>query len=134
MKKLAATVMAGSLLAAVPAVAAPVKDGFLSIRGPDTLVAGATLRVPLRCAVECDTKARTVLRLPGDDIPPSLAKGHLQPGKPKNLVIELNQNAIDEVYAAPEEARLRVAVSAVSTATDKRVHAVKVFDFSPPTP
>jgi hypothetical protein len=133
-KKLAATVIGGVLLAAVPAVAAPVKDGFLSIRGPDTLTPTATLRVPLRCSVECKTNARTTLKLVGDDVPPSIAKGHLEAGNPKNLIVELNQNAIDEITANPDGSRLRVSVYAKSTATGERVKALKVFDFTAPAP
>jgi hypothetical protein len=133
-KKLAATVIGGVLLAAVPAVAAPVKDGFLSIRGPDTLTPTATLRVPLRCSVECETNARTTLKLVGDDVPPSIAKGHLEAGNPKNLIVELNKNAIDEITANPDGSRLRVSVYAKSTATGERVKALKVFDFTAPAP
>jgi hypothetical protein len=133
-KKILATAIGATLIAAVPALAAPVKDGFLAIRGPETLTPAPTLRVPLRCSLECRTKARTTLHLVGDDVPPSIAKGHLQPGDPKNLIIQLNQNAVDEISAAPDSSHLRVSVSATSTETDKRVHAVKVFDFTAPTP
>jgi hypothetical protein len=133
-KKLAATVIGGVLLAAVPAVAAPVKDGFLSIRGPDTLTPTATLRVPLRCSVACKTNARTTLKLVGDDVPPSIAKGHLEAGNPKNLIVQLNQNAIDEIIANPDGSRLRVSVYAKSIATGERVKALKVFDFTAPAP
>jgi hypothetical protein len=133
-KKLAALVIGGVLLAAVPAVAAPVKDGFLSIRGPDTLSTSDTLRIPIRCAVDCKTKARTVLKLPGDDIPPSIAQAHLEAGKPKNLVVQLNQNAIDEIQGTPGGSRLRVSVFAKNSATGDRVHAVKVFEFAGGTP
>ncbi len=134
MKKLAAMVIGAILIAAVPAIAAPVKKDFLSIRGPDTLKPTATLRVPLRCSVECKTRARTTLKLVGDDVPPSIAKGHLQAGDPKNLIVQLNQNAIDEIAARPDGSHLRVAVYAKSTATGKRVKTVKVFDFTAPAP
>ena len=122
------------LIAAIPAAAQPVKKDVLSIRGPDVLTATATLRVPLRCSVECKTRTRTTLKLSGDDVPPSLAKGHLQAGDPKNLIVQLNQNAIDEINANPAGSRLRVSVYAKSTATGERVKALKVFDFAAPTP
>jgi hypothetical protein len=131
-KSVLATALGAILIAAVPATAAPVKDGFLSIRGPDTLTPTPTLRVPLRCSIECRTTARTTLKLAGDDVPPSIAKGHLQAGDPKNLIVELNQNAIDEINANPDGSRLRVSVYAKSTDTGKRANALKVFDFSAP--
>jgi hypothetical protein len=133
-KKIVAAALGAALIVAVPAVAAPVKDGFLSIRGPETLTPSATLRVPLRCSVECKTKARTTLKLVGDDVPPSIAKGHLQAGDPKNLIVQLNQNAIDEINAQPDGSRLRVSVWAKSTETGERVHALKVFEFTAATP
>jgi hypothetical protein len=133
-KRVLATAIAATMIAAVPAVADPVKDGFLSIRGPDTLQPSATLRVPLRCSVECTTSARTTLKLVGDDVPPSIAKGHLEAGDSKNLIVELNQNAIDEITAQPDGSRLRVSVYAKSTATGKRAKALKVFDFTAPAP
>jgi hypothetical protein len=133
-KKILATAIGAMLIAAVPAVAAPVKEGFLSIRGPDTLTPTATLRVPLRCSVECKTNARTTLKLVGDDVPPSIATGHLQAGDSKNLIVQLNQNAIDEISANPDGSRLRVSVYAKSSATGKRVKALKVFNFTAPTP
>jgi hypothetical protein len=129
-KGIVATALGALLIAAVPAVAQPVKDGFLSIRGPDTLTPSAVLRVPLRCSVECKTKTRTTLKLVGDDVPPSLAQGHLQAGDPKNLIVQLNQNAIDEINASPDTSRLRVSVYAKSTDTGKRASAVKVFGFT----
>ena len=120
------------LVAAIPAMAQPVKRDFLSIRGPDALTPTATLRVPLRCSVECKTKTRTTLKLAGDDVPPSLAEGHLQAGDPKNLIVQLNKNAINEINANPDASRLRVSVYAKSTETGKRVKALKVFDFAAP--
>lgn len=134
MKTLAAIAVSGALVAAVPAGAAPVKDHFLSIRGPDTLEVTKTLRIPIRCSVDCKTKARTILKLPGDDIPPSIATAHLQGGKPRNLVVTLNQNAIDEIVGTPGGSRLRVAVHAKNSHTGKRVRALKVFEFSGGTP
>jgi hypothetical protein len=131
-KRILASAFGALLIAAVPAMAQPVKKDFLSIRGPDTLTPAATLRVPLRCSVECKTSARTTLKLAGDDVPPSIAKGHLQAGDPKNLIVELNKNAIDEISANPDGSRLRVTVYAKSTATGKRVKALKVFDFTAP--
>lgn len=134
MKKLAALVFAGALLVAVPAAASPVKNGFLSIRGPEQLKPGATLRIPIRCSVECSTTTRTILKLPGDDIPPSIAKGHLQAGEPKNLVVTLNQNALDEINSVPGGSRIRVKVLAKSAVSGQRVRAVKVFEFTVPSP
>jgi hypothetical protein len=131
-KRILATAIAATMIAAVPAVAQPVKDGFLSIRGPDTLTPTPTLRVPLRCSVECRTTARTTLKLAGDDVPPSIAKGHLQAGDSKNLIVELNNNALDEISANPDGSRLRVSVYAKSSATGKRAKALKVFDFAAP--
>ena len=133
-KRVLAMALGAMLIAAIPAVAQPVKKDFLSIRGPDVLTPAATLRVPLRCSVECKTRTRTTLKLVGDDVPPSLAKGHLQAGDPKNLVVQLNKNAIDEINAQPDASRLRVSVYAKSTETGKRVKALKVFDFTASTP
>jgi hypothetical protein len=132
-KGILATAIGAILIAAVPAVAQPVKKDFLSIRGPDTLTPAATLRVPLRCSVECKTTTRTTLKLVGDDVPPSIAKGHLQAGDSKNLIVELNQNAIDEITAQPDGSRLRVSVYAKSIATGERVKALKVFNFTAPS-
>ena len=133
-KRIIAAAIGATLIAAVPASADPVRDGFLSIRGPDTLTLTPTLRIPLRCSVECKTRARTTLKLVGDDVPPSIAAGHLQAGDPKNLIVQLNHNAIDEITANPDGSRLRVSVSAKSTDTGKRVKAIKVFDFTAAPP
>jgi hypothetical protein len=121
-RKILVAAAGAALIAAVPAGADPVKDGFLSIRGPDTLTPSKVLRVPLRCSVECKTTARTTLKLTGPDVPPSIAKGHLQPGHSKNLVVQLNKNAIDEISSKPDGSRLRVAVIAKSTESGVKAH------------
>lgn len=138
MNKLAATLVAAMALVAVPAFAekagraAPVRHGFLTIGGPKRLPAGAVLRVPIRCAIECSTTTRTKLKLPDDEIPPSKAKGHLRPRKSRNLVVSLNDAATETITTHPNASRLRVGVSAISDDTDTRVHAVKVFRFTTP--
>jgi hypothetical protein len=136
--KLAATLVAGLAMVAVPAFAdsagraAPVTDGFLTIGGPKRLVAGSVLKVPIRCAIECSTTTKTKLNLPDDEIPPSKATGHLKPGKSRNLVVNLNDAATETITTHPNASRLRVSVSAVGDDTDTRVHAVKVFRFTTP--
>ena len=122
-------------MAAVPTVAAqtnraaPVNDGFLTIGGPKRLEPAANLRIPIRCSVECSTKAKTKLTLPDKVIGPDTATGHLTAGHPRNLVVTLNDAAAEEIQNHPNS-RLRVAVSAVSSATDEEAHAVKVFRFT----
>jgi hypothetical protein len=140
LKKLAAFVLGGLLLTAVPAIAdqasraAPVSEGFLTIGGPKRLEPQATLRVPIRCSVECSTRARSKLHLPDTEIPPSTATGHLLPGKPRNLIVTLNEAATETIRTQSAESRLRVGVTAVDESSDERVHAVKVFKFESPSP
>jgi hypothetical protein len=134
-KKIAATVIAGVLLAAVPAIAAqtsrsaPASDGFLSIGGPKRLTPQANLRVPIRCSVGCETTAKTKLTLPDKVIGPDKASGHLAPGSPKNLIVTLNDSAKEEITSHPNS-RLQVRVSAVSDSSGEHVHTVKVFRFT----
>jgi hypothetical protein len=126
------------MLAAVPAFAdqasraAPVSEGFLTIGGPKRLTARTVLRVPIRCSVECSTTAKTKLKLPDTEIPPSTATGHLQPGHSRNLVVTLNDAATETIQQYPNHSRMRVGVSAVSSSTDAKAHAVKVFGFTSP--
>jgi hypothetical protein len=137
LKKIAATAIAGAMLAAVPAFAhaghegahAAVTDGFLTIGGPKRLATRATLRVPIRCSEGCDTTARTKLKLPGKSIPPDIASGHLAPNDPKNLVVSLNKAASETIKEHPNASRLQVSVTAESSTTGERVEAVKVFKF-----
>lgn len=137
MTKLAATAITGLLLAAVPASAAltaraaPVKDGFLTIGGPEQLQPAANLRVPIRCSTECKTTAKTRLTLP-DKVLVDTATGHLVPGKPRNLIVSLNGPATQELQTHFDSSRMRVGVTAVSSSTGRRVHAVKIFEFSSP--
>lgn len=139
MKKIAATVFAGVLLSAVPAIAAqtsrsaPASDGFLTIGGPKRLQPQANLRVPIRCSVACHTTAKTKLTLPDKVIGPDKATGHLAPGSPKNLIVTLNDSATEEITSHPNS-RLRVGVSAVSDSSGEHVHTVKVFQFTSATP
>jgi hypothetical protein len=139
LKKFAATVIAGVLLAAVPAIAdqtshwAPVTDGFLTIGGPKRLAPQTNLRVPIRCSVACNTTARTKLTLPDKVIGPDKATGHLAPGSPKNLIVTLNDSATEQITNHPNS-RLRVGVSAVSDSSGEHVHTVKVFQFASTIP
>ena len=139
MKKIAATVITGVLLAAVPAIAAqtsrsaPATDGFLTIGGPKRLRPQANLRVPIRCSVACHTTAKTKLTLPDKVIGPDKATGHMAPGNPKNLIVTLNDSATEQITSHPNS-RLRVSVSAVSDSSGEHVHTVKVFQFTSATP
>jgi len=139
MKKIAATVITGVLLAAVPAIAAqtsrsaPATDGFLTIGGPKRLQPQANLRVPIRCSVACHTTAKTKLTLPDKVIGPDKATGHMAPGNPKNLIVTLNDSATEQITSHPNS-RLRVSVSAVSDSSGEHVHTVKVFQFTSATP
>ncbi len=139
MKKIAATVIAGVLLAAVPAIAkqtsdsAPVTHGFLTIGGPKRLAPQKNLRVPISCAVACKTKALTTLTTPSDKIGPDKAHGHLGAGVSRKLVVTLNDEAKGDIEAHPNS-RLRVVVSAVSNDSGEHVHAVKVFQFTSAKP
>jgi hypothetical protein len=138
-KKIAAIVIAGTMLAAVPAFAgqtprsAPVQDGFLTIGGPKRLVPRTNLRVPIRCSVDCHVKTTTTLRLPDKVIGPDKAKNHLGAGSPRNLIVTLNDAATQDIISHPNS-RLRVGVSAVSDSTGERAHAVKVFQFKSSKP
>jgi hypothetical protein len=135
LSKFAATVIAGVLLAAVPAFAqgpspaAPVTDGFLTIGGPKRLTPHLNLRVPISCAVACQTRASTTLTTPSDVIGPDKAHGHLGAGVSRKLVVTLNDAAKADIDAHPNS-RLRVAVTAVSNAGGEKVHAVKTFRFT----
>jgi hypothetical protein len=133
LSKFAATVIAGVLLAAVPALAgqraAPVTDGFLTIGGPKRLAPQKTLRVPITCAVACKTKAVTTLNTPSDEIGPDKAHGQLGAGVSRKLIVSLNEAAKTDISAHPNS-RLRVAVTATSISSGEKVHAVKVFRFT----
>ncbi|MGH2981307.1 MAG: hypothetical protein ACRDKV_04590 [Solirubrobacterales bacterium] len=135
MKKLAATVIGGVLLSAMPAVAdqadraASKTDEFLTIGGPKRLKARSTLRVPIRCSEGCDTKAWTKLKLPGTRIRPDTAKGHLGPGDSRKLVVKLNDAAAERIEKHPRASRLRVKVTAESSADGDRARVVKNFRF-----
>jgi hypothetical protein len=131
LKKLAAIVIGGVLLTAVPAVADPVTEKFLKIGGPDRLAPRAKLKVPISCSVGCDTTARTKLKIPGTSIPPDVAKGHLAAGEPKRLVVKLNDTATETIKERPNASRLRVTVRAESNG-GQRVTAEKVFEFRAP--
>ena len=139
MSKFAATVIAGVLLAAVPALAdqsssaAPVTDGFLTIGGPKRLAPQANLRVPISCAVACHTRALTTLTTPTDKIGPDKAHGRLGAGVSRKLIVTLNDAAKGDIQAHPNS-RLRVAVTATSDGSGDKVHAVKIFRFTSATP
>jgi hypothetical protein len=138
-KKIAATVIAGVLLSAVPAIAAqtsrsaPASDGFLTIGGPKRLTPQANLRVPIRCAVACTTTAVTTLTTPSDKIGPDKAHGQLGAGVSRKLIVTLNDAAKGDIEAHPNS-RLRVDVSAVSLGSSEHVHTVKVFRFTSAAP
>jgi hypothetical protein len=138
-KKIAATVIAGVLLSAVPAIAAqtsrsaPASDGFLTIGGPKRLTPQANLRVPIRCAVACKTRAITTLTTPTDTIGPDKAHGQLGAGVSRKLIVTLNDAAKVDIEAHPNS-RLRVDVSAVSLGSGEHVHAIKVFRFTSAAP
>jgi hypothetical protein len=137
-KKIAATIAAAGIAAAIPLLAAPafgaspVKDEFLTIGGPKKLEAKPVLRVPIRCSTECNTTAKTRLLLPDTNIPPSTATGHLAPGDPRNLVVSLNDAAATTIQTTPGTSKLRVAVTAISEDSGDRAHAVKIFGFTQP--
>lgn len=131
MKKLAATVIGGVLLTAVPAIADPVNEKFLTIGGADRLVPRATLKVPISCSVGCDTTARTKLRVPGSSIAADVVKGHLAPGQPKRLIVNLNNEAAETIKERPNASSLRVTVTAKSNGGEQ-VKANKVFEFRAP--
>jgi hypothetical protein len=138
-KKIAATVFAGVLLSAVPAIgaqtsrSAPATDGFLTIGGPKRLQPQVNLRVPIRCAVDCKTNALTTLTTPSDKIGPDKAHGELGAGVSRKLVVKLNDAAKSDIDAHPNS-RLKVDVSAVSDSSGEHVHVVKVFRFTSTTP
>jgi hypothetical protein len=131
LKKLAAIVIGGVLLTAVPATADPVTEKFLKIGGPDRLVLRAKLKVPISCSVGCDTTARTKLKVPGTSIPADVARGHLAPGEPKRLVVNLNDSAYDTIKERPNASSLRVTVRAESN-DGERVELNRVFEFRAP--
>lgn len=134
MRKIAATALSGALLAAAPALAdqagrVSATDGYLHIGGANRLAATSSLRIPIRCSVECDTTAFTTLITPGDEIGPDKTTGHLKAGKPKKLIVTLNDDATADIQAHPNS-RLKVKVSAVSSDGNERVKAVKIFRFT----
>jgi hypothetical protein len=131
LKKLAATLVGGFLLAAVPAVADPVSEKFVTIGGPDKLVATGKIKVPIRCSVGCDTTARTKLKVPGTTIPADVVKGHLAPGEPKRLVVNLNDSATDKIKDRPNASSLRVTVRAESNGGEQ-VRVDRTFRFKAP--
>jgi hypothetical protein len=134
LRKIAATALAGALLAAAPALAqqagrASATDGYLHIGGGNRLAATSSLRIPIRCSIDCDTTAFTKLTTPADVIGPDKATGHLKAGKPMKLIVTLNDDAAADVQAHPNS-RLKVKVSAVSSDGNQRANAVKVFRFT----
>lgn len=131
MKKLVATMIGGFLLIAVPAFAGPVSEKFLTIGGPDRLAPSAKIKVPIRCSVGCDTAARTKLKIPGSTIAPDVAKGHLAPGEPKRLIVNLNDSATETIKERPNASSLRVTVTATSN-SGERVKANRVYEFRAP--
>jgi hypothetical protein len=136
-KKIAATTAAAAMIVVVTAFAAPaigsspVKDEFLTIGGPKKLSPTSVLRVPIRCSEECSTTTKTRLLLADTNIPPSNANGHILPGKPRNLVVTLNEAATQTIQTEPGS-KLRVAVTATSENSGERAHAVKIFGFTSP--
>jgi len=132
MKTLAATVIAGGLLFAVPALAAPsapVHDGYLTIGGPKRLQPSANLRIPIGCSVACTTKTNTKLTTPTDVLGPDKATGHLAAGDSRSLIVTLNAAAKQDIQAHPNS-RLRVEVFATSSGSDEHAYAVKTFRFT----
>jgi hypothetical protein len=135
LKTLAAAVIGGLLLTAVPALAgeadraAPVTDDFLTIAGPKRLEVRPTLRVPIRCSEGCDTTARTKLKIPRSTIPADVAKGHLAPGEPQYLIVKLNDTATENIEKRPNASRLRVTVRATSSSSGETARADKSFRF-----
>ena len=119
------------LLSAVPAVADPVSEKFLTIGGADRLAPKTKLKVPISCSVGCDTTARTKLKIPGSKIAADVAKGHLAPGEPQRLVVNLNQSATETIKDRPNASSLRVVVRAESN-DGEQVKAEKVFEFRAP--
>jgi hypothetical protein len=132
LKRIAASIVAAAMLAAVPAAAdqvsrsAPVRDGFLTVGGPEALTPSPNLRIPIRCSVECRTTAKTKLVTPTNVVGPDTARGHLTPGHPRKLIATQD---ITENYSA---SRLRVGVRAVSSSSGAEAHAVKIFTFTGP--
>jgi hypothetical protein len=125
--------VAGALVA-LPAAAggAPVSDEFLRIGGPDRLTPKLTLKVPIRCSVECHTTVFTTLRIPGPNIGPDKTTGHLQPATPRKLLVTLNNSALQTIQDSYARSRLRVVVTAENAASGEKVRAVRVLRFSAP--
>jgi hypothetical protein len=140
LKRIAASIVAAAMLAAAPAMADqlsradPVRDGFLTIGGPETLTPSANLRIPIRCSVECRTTAKTMLVTPTDVIGPDTARGHLTPGHPRKLIVTLNDAATQDITDNYSTSWLRVGVRAVSSSSGAKAHAVKIFKFTPAGP
>ena len=138
MKRIAASIVAAAMLAAVPAAAdqvsrsAPVRDGFLTVGGPEALTPSPNLRIPIRCSVECRTTAKTKLVTPTNVVGPDTARGHLTPGHPRKLIVTLNDAATQDITDNYSASRLRVGVRAVSSSSDAKAHAVKIFTFTGP--
>ncbi len=131
MRKIAATTLAGALLAAIPALAQArisATDGFLHIGGASRLAATSNLAIPIRCSVDCDTTTFTKLTTPGDEIGPDKVISHLSAGKVKKLMVTLNKNATEDIKAHPNS-RLKITVSATRSDGGTRANAVKVFRF-----
>jgi hypothetical protein len=141
MKKLVAGVLATSLLAVAPALAADQRPasktatasaGFVRIGGPLRLFVRRTLRVPVSCTVTCRVRTRTVLVLPGPNAGPLFDRTVLTPGDPKALVLTLNRPAIRVLKNNVGRSRLKVRAHAVDTATGAVANAFKVFRFKRP--
>jgi hypothetical protein len=138
--KLGVTAVAGAILIAAPASAdrtnagraAPVSSGFATIGGPKRLHPSSTLRIPIRCSVECDTTVFTKLRLPDEQIGPDKATGHLLAGNARKLVVTFNNPATQDIKDHFNSARLRVGLRAIDSGSGDRAHVVKVFKFSSP--
>lgn len=113
--------------------ASPVRKDFVTIGGPARLQPEKKLRVPIGCSVECNTTAYTTLRIPGPNVGPSMATGHLQPASPRNLLVALNNSAAQTIQEDSEFSRLRVAVRAENVASGETVRVVKIFRFKGPT-
>ena len=131
MRKIVAMTLAGASLAAVPALAQArisATQGFLHIGGASRLAATSTLRIPIRCAIDCDTTAYTKLTTPGDEIGPDKVTGHLSAGKVKRLIVTLNDDATADIKEHPNS-RLKVKVLGVGSGGGPQVKAVKVFRF-----
>jgi hypothetical protein len=138
--KLAVVATTGALFIAAAASAdrgsigraAPVSSGFATIGGPKKLHPRSTLRIPLRCSVECDSTVITKLRTPSDEVGPDKATGHLLAGRTRKLIITFNNAATQDIKDHFDRSRLRVRLSATDSSDGDRARVVKVFRFYSP--